>query len=227
MAAVVMLTVGTTTVAHAEFEGRPPINNAFAPTGYTLNRGEVVLGFGPIAFGINDNVQLGTNMLLWAFQIYNADLKISPVKSDHLGVAIGVRAARVPVDFADEKDVPFRSLAPYVTISPRIGPNTVAHLSGRLGLYESTDSDRSVEDAEISVLNIGRMLSAGIEHGMSDRTKLIADVGYDDTFKTWRMSGGALFGWQTFRLKMGLHYIPDENDGTVVPMIGFRWRFQG
>ena len=61
---------------------------------------------------------------------------------------------------------------------------------------------------------------------MSDRTRLLANVGYDDTFDVWRVSAGALFGWQTFRLKLGLHYV-DAEDEIVIPMVGFRWRFAG
>ena len=58
-------------VQETGFTGRPLINNIWGPTGYTLNRNEFVLGLGSIGFALNENVQIGTNVLLFMFQIYN------------------------------------------------------------------------------------------------------------------------------------------------------------
>ena len=69
-ALIVVLLLAFTTTAFAEvgFEGRPITNNLWAPTGYTLNSGEFLVGLGPIGFGISDNIQVGTNILLFLFQ---------------------------------------------------------------------------------------------------------------------------------------------------------------
>ena len=51
-------------MAQPGFADRPITNNAFAPTGYSLHRGEFTVGIGPVAFGVTENVQVGTNVLL-------------------------------------------------------------------------------------------------------------------------------------------------------------------
>jgi hypothetical protein len=65
---------------------------------------------------------------------------------------------------------------------------------------------------------------AGIEHSYSHRTKFVADIEYDTTFEGARFGGGVLFGWDKFRLKLGLSYFTAGN-GFVFPLIGLWWRF--
>ena len=71
------------------FRGRPLINNLWSPTGHTLHRAEFSLGLGNVAFGITENIQVGTNVLLYLFQITNADIKINFYESHKVAVAGG------------------------------------------------------------------------------------------------------------------------------------------
>ena len=211
--------------AQAQFENRPLTSNAFTPTGYTLNQGEVTLGLGPIGFGLTDRVQVETNLLLWALQVYNADLKLAIVKTEKTALAVGITAARQSADFVDAEDVPFKSYSPYISLSRRLGTNTLAHIGARRASFSNL-AGRQIDDAEPSGTATGTGIFGGIQHGIGIRTKLLGDVGYDTTFDGLRVGGAALFGWDTFRLKLGLSY-STADDGFVLPIVGFRWRFQG
>jgi hypothetical protein len=69
----------------------------------------------------------------------------------------------------------------------------------------------------------------GFDHDISYKTKLLAEYGYDFTFKGMRYGGGVLFGWENFRLKMGVSYFGPANsrNGYTWPIIGLWWRFKG
>jgi hypothetical protein len=208
------------------FVGRPITNNLFLPTGYTLHKGEFAIGLGPIAFGITENVQLGTNLLLWIPQVYNASLKIALAKEEDRALAVGVGVYRFSwniVDDEDGDDIGFLGVGPYGAASLRLGENTMGHISGQYVYFES---DADVDDAEAEASSSGTGAFGGIEYSMSNRTKFLVDGGYDATFEGGRFGGGVLFGWGTFRLKLGLSYFT-AGDGFVWPNIGLWWRFRG
>jgi hypothetical protein len=209
------------------FAGRPITNNLFAPTGYTLHKGEFTVGLGPVAFGITENVQLGTNLLLWIFQVYNADLKVAAVKDVDRALGLGIGVYRfswdVTTDEGEEGDVEFIALGPYASASMRLSDNTMGHIAAQYSYFES---DADVEDVEAEASASGTGVSGGLEYSMSNRTKFLADAGYDATFEAARFGGGVLFGWNTFRLKLGLSYFT-AGDGFVFPTIGLWWRFRG
>ncbi len=225
---VLALTVG---VALAEtetgFAERPITNSLFARTGYTLHKSEFAVGIGPLAFGITENVQLGTNLLLWIFQVYNADLKVSLTKDEDKALGAGLGVARfawdVTTDEEEEGDVEFIALVPYAAASLRLSDNTMGHLAGQYSYFES---DADVEDVDVEASASGTGVAAGLEYSMSNKTKFLADVGYDGTFEGARFGGGVLFGWETFRLKLGVSYYT-FGDGFVFPNVGLWWRFRG
>ena len=67
--------------AQSNFDDKPIVNNIGMPTGHTLNEGETILGIGPIAHGVSNNVQIGSNVLLLLFRAYNVNAKISVLKT--------------------------------------------------------------------------------------------------------------------------------------------------
>ncbi len=74
----------------------------------------------------------------------------------------------------------------------------------------------------------GTSVSAGLEHSVSNKTKFVGDLGYDIEFEGIRVGGGALWGWDSFRLKLGVQYFaPKGYKGLVLPYIGLWWRFDG
>ncbi|MCU0612986.1 MAG: hypothetical protein MUE60_14515 [Candidatus Eisenbacteria bacterium] len=227
----VLLLVAMSVPAWAEngFEGRPITNNLFVPTGYTLHRGEFAIGIGPVAFGISENLQLETNILLWLFQVYNAGAKISLVKNDDNAFAVGAGVARLDLDLADGDDddgsIEFTAVSPFASLSHRISPSTLLHAGARYS-YFSSEEDNDIEDVDATATAEGTSVFGGIEYSMSNRTKFVADGGYDIDFEGTRFGGGVIFGWTTFRLKLGVSYFT-AGDGFVFPNIGLWWRFKG
>jgi hypothetical protein len=218
-----LLTITVPIYASSGFAGRPTTNNLFVPTGYTLHEREFELGIGPIAFGVTNGVQVHTNILLWALQLYNGGVKVALVEDDQRALAVGVNATKLelPLEGDGDAEGEFQTLSSYISFSTRLGPKTMGHIGGRLVHF-----DRDLDDVEIDGSSTGSSVFGGVEYSMSNRTKFIADAGYDHTFKGARFGGGVLFGWSTFRLKLGVSYFA-VGDGFVWPNIGLRWRFSG
>ena len=172
------------------FEGRPIINNLWMPTGYTLNKGEFIVGIGPIGFGISDKVQVGTNLLLYIVQYYNANIKVNLAETPTLGCAVGLDFGYFNLDVFDS-ETSFTSYSPYVALTNNVGPSTNLHLGGRYSFFEA---NVEVEDAEVEATTSGSSISGGIEYGLSQKTKFLGEVGYDFTFEGMRFGGGVLFG---------------------------------
>jgi hypothetical protein len=217
-------------LAQSGFEGRPITNNLFAPTGYTLHRGEFAVGIGPVAFGITENIQAETNVLLWAFQVYNAGLKMALKKHDDSAFALGFGVASLKLDLidvdGDDNEVSFFGIGPFASYSTRMGPSTMVHVGGRYTYFSAEDDDTDLDDVDATSSASGTSVFGGIEYSMSDRTKFVADGGYDFDFEGGRIGGGVIFGWTTFRLKLGVSYY-SAGDGFVFPNIGLWWRFKG
>jgi hypothetical protein len=125
-----------------------------------------------------------------------------------------------------DDDVSFDAIAPFASISAVIDPRLSLHLSGR---YSHFDSHADIDDYEAEYTTSGTMFMAGLEYSMSNRTKFITDVGYDFSFDGYRFGGGVLFGWEKFRLKLGVNYYNPESasGGYTMPVIGLWWRFNG
>jgi hypothetical protein len=207
--------------ACGDFEGRPLVENAFTPTGYTFNGGEVSLGVGPLGVGLHDHVHMETNLFLWALQVYNGQLKVALLKRDGGALALGI-AARHAAHLNEDDDTTSRWVRPYLSVSCRIGARTLLHGGAHLVFSDSGNASERAQPVE----RIERGLFGGIQFGPSTRTKLLADIGHDPNLGGVRVGGAALFGWETFRLKLGLSYLVGEEE-LMVPIIGVRWRFQG
>ena len=212
------------TFAKDGFDGRPITNNISMPTGYTVNKGEFLVGLGPIGFGISDRVQVGTNILLFFLQDYNANLKVSLLKSDSKALAAGVKFHRFDLEVYGT-DSEFTSFSPFAAFSTKLGRDTALHLVGQ---YSYFSGEEDIEDAVAAITSAGTSMYMGIEHSFSNRTKFLAETGYDFTFSGFRVGGAVLFGWKKFRLKLGVNYFnPENTDGYVWPVIGLSWRFDG
>jgi hypothetical protein len=219
-----VLFVASPAFAEVGFRGRPITNNLWMSTGYTLNRGEFIVGIGPIGFGVTDNVQVGTNILLFLFQFYNANVKVSLVEKADMALAVGLSLGRFDLAVFDS-DASFTTLSPYVSVSPKLSENTTLHLGGQ---YSYFSSDADIEDAEAEASSSGTSVFAGLEYSMTHKTKFLVETGYDLTFEGMRLGGGVLFGWEKFRLKLGVSYFkPEGTDGFTFPHIGLWWRFMG
>ena len=228
LASAVILIACAPVLAQSGFDGRPITTNAFTETGYTLHRDEFAIGIGPIEYGIGENVQLGTNLFLWALQVYNADLKIAVTKRDGGALSAGFTIYNLSLkhyDTDDESEGNYLAFAPYLAGSYRLTDNTMAHASARYAYFEAEEEGREIEDTEPDEISSGTAVYVGLEHSRSNRTKFLVDGGYDATFEGFRVGGAVLFGWTRFRLKLGLSYF-GAGDGFFFPIVGLWWRFQ-
>lgn len=207
------------------FAGRPITSNLSMPTGNTLHGGEFSVGIGPVEYGLTDNLQIGTNLLLFIFQIYNAEAKFSIIDTEQEALAFGIGVAHFNLGIFGA-DVSFTSISPFVSYSMPIAAATRLHLSANYTEFSSTASVGDAEDLSAGIS--GTSIAAGVEHSLSNKTKILGELGYDVEFEGLRLGGGVLFGWDTFRLKLGLqHFSPKGFKGYVFPYVGLWWRFRG
>jgi hypothetical protein len=225
MCVVGLLVVMSATCAFAEvgFKNRPIINNVMMPTGYTVHKNEFIVGLGSIGYGVGENFQLGTNVLYFLFQVYNANLKISLTKSNSSAFAIGVEFFNFSLTVFDES-ASFTVISPTIAYTTKIGAKTNLHLAGQYSLYTS---DYDIDEAEDLTSGVsGTSVALGIEQSLSNKTKFLAEGGYDIDFEGMRIGGAFLWGWKTFRLKLGVNYFKPKNWGAYTwPVIGLWWRF--
>lgn len=214
--------------AYAEkgFDGRPITNNISMPTGFTLNRGEFLVGIGNIGFGISDRFEVGTNVLLYLVQDYNANVKYSFIKTENNALSVGFSFHRFDLSVFGS-DTAFTSFSPFASFSTKISKNTLLHLGAQYSSF-SGDGDAEIGDAVVEEGSEGTSVSLGIEHRFSKKTRFLAETGYDVTFKGFRAGAAVLWGWKSFRLKLGgRYYKPKDHDAFISPVIGLWWRFKG
>lgn len=224
-ALVLIMSAGPLMAQEEGFAGRPITTNLSMSTGNTLHAGEFAVGLGPVEYGITENVQLGTNLLLFLFQYYNADLKVSLINTEENALALGLGVGYFDLNFVGG-DVTFTSFSPYVAYSMPVGPKTRMHFSAN---YTNFSGDAEIDDAEdLSASVSGTSVAAGVEHSLSNKTKFVGDLGYDVEFEGVRVGGGVLWGWESFHLKLGLQYFsPKGYGGLVLPYVNLWWRFRG
>ena len=223
IAGTIMICLVSSSFAEVGFRGRPITNNLSMATGYTLHQGEFLVGIGPVGFGITDNFQASTNVLLWLLQIYNADIKMSLMQTKKSSLGIGIDFSNFNLEVFDT-ETGFTSFSPYVTYSTRVGPKTLMHIGGQYSIFSGNSN---IEDADATSTSEGTSISAGVEHDISIKTKFLAEAGYDITFKGFRTGLGFLWGWEKFRLKLGLTYSQYGDFSFTWPVIGLWWRFAG
>jgi len=220
-----LLLLTSSVFAEGNFKGRPITNNIDMPTGNTLNKGEFIVGLGPIAFGVTKNLQIGTNILPYLVQYHNVNVKVNLVKSPNMALATGVDFGRFDLDVVDI-DTNFTSLSPFVALSTRVSDATTLHFAGRYSHFSDEDE---IDDAIPDGTSTGTSVSAGVDYSLSNRTKFLAEAGYDATFNGVRMGGAVLYAWRRFRLKLGVNYYDPENAEAsfTLPIVGLWWRFKG
>ncbi len=211
------------------FEGRPITENISMQTGYTLNEGEFEIGIGPMAIGITDQVQIETNIFLFIFQVYNAKVKVTAVETDEMSFSAGLDYTRLDLEkITGGTKIGITMYSPYLVLSKKVGSKTTFHLSGK---YSFANVD--LEYFESNGMASGTDIMAGLDYNLSHKTKLLAETGYDMSYKGFRVAGAVLFGWENFRLKLGVSYFKPDNTLTgndisyTAPVVGFWWRFNG
>ncbi len=222
---LILLIFSTSVFAQNGFENRPITNNLWMATGYTLNEKEFVMGLGPIGSGISDKVQVGTNFLLLLVRHYTLNVKISLLDLEDGALATGIELGNFNTRVHSITRA-FSSISPYLAYSKKIGEKTNFHVTGQLSYFAS---EYDINDADVKSTSTGTSIGVGLEYSRSNKTKFLAETGYDITYHGMRLGGGVLWGWSKFRFKLGLAYFRPEavRRGFVSPKIGLWWRFGG
>jgi len=206
------------------FKGRSIKTNVSMPTGFTINKGEIIVGIGPIGYGITDKIQIETNLFLFLLQDYNVNLKTSFIKTHKKSFAVGCKLHYFDLEVSGV-GAKFTSFSPYTAFSTKVSQNTFLHMGGQYSFFSGPEE---IEDATARSTSWGTSIALGIEHSVSHKTKFLVENGYDFTFNGFRIGGAVLFAWKKFRLKLGVNFFkPKGTGGYVLPVVSVWWRFQG
>jgi hypothetical protein len=206
---------------------KPITNNIWMPTGYTLNENEFEIGIGPVNVGLTDRIQFKSNILLFLFQNYNANLKINIIQISDLAIAAGLDLMRYNMFILKhEQEFRYNTISPFLVFSKVLDENTYIHFAGRFDLF---GSDESGDKMRIGISEDQLIFMAGIEQTISRRTKLLFESGYLVGDPGIQIGVGILLRWTHFRLKLGVGYYNSqgERNGFTLPVIGIWWRFNG
>ena len=139
-----------------------------------------------------------------------------------MALAAGIDFHNFDLDVAGI-DTDFTSVSPFVSFSTRLGQSTRLHMGAR---YSYFSNSINIEEAKAVGTSKGTSAFFGVEQSISNKTKFLAEAGYDLTFNGFRFGSAFLFGWKSFRLKLGVNYFKPEGTGNFIwPSIGLCWRF--
>lgn len=206
---------------------KPITHNIWMPTGYNLNEGEFAIGIGPVNIGLSDRVQFGTNVLLFLFQDYNANVKVNVWNKNKMALAAGLDFNRYNLYILKEDhDFRYNTLSPFLSYSMLVGEKTNIHFAGKFDIF-ATDEDNTQQ--KIGVPKGSTLFMTGIEHSISNKTRLLFESGFLIGNPGIQLGGSVLFSWTYFRLKLGVSYFNPEGEGNgfTLPVIGLWWRFIG
>ncbi|MCD4817498.1 MAG: hypothetical protein K8S23_02255 [Candidatus Cloacimonetes bacterium] len=219
------------------FAERKILNVMSSPTAYTLKKNEFIIGVGSIYYGVLDNVQIGTNLLYFLIKDRNMNLKFNFYNSSKvsIGSAIYLDSFSSEVNkydddddgYYEEKDENFTSVAPSLAISFPINQKVSWHISGQYNAILSGNNE-DFENVMAGVFSKGSRNAIGFEYSASNRTKIVTEAIYDYTLEGFRAGGAFVWGWNSFRLKLGLISFKYRNtESYYYPHINFWWRFNG
>ncbi len=208
------------------FKDRNILNVMGMPTAYALKKNEFIIGLGSVYYGINDHLQVGTNLLLFLLQDRNVQIKTNLYKTSKYAFATGLRFDHFALKTFGV-DTNYSFLSPYGAFSLSTSEKVKLHFSGHYSMgWNSKDTD--INDAEADWFVQGSNTSLGIELSASHRTKFVGEFAYDYTYEGTRFGGAILWGWEKLRLKVGLNSYSYKNvSNIIVPSFNIWWRFDG
>jgi len=207
------------------FEGRPLVENIWSQSAYTLNKGEFLIGIGPMGYGISDRIQFETNLLFFILQYYNLNLKLQLYNSPGVAIAAGYRFGYLNWPDAVDGDTKFMENAPYATFTFPVSAKTKLSAAGQISFYSIGDDIQEVEPYVAYISNSGSYIHGAIDASLSNKTKLLIEAGYNFTFEGPRLGAAVNWGWEKFRLKLGLGaFNPKQAYFMVLPVVGLWWR---
>ncbi len=187
------------------------------PTAYTLNEGEVLLGIGPLAYGITDNFQIGTNLLADIFGVFNANLKYNLLDKPGFGLAGGAGWAYFKLG-----DDSFNSINLSANASFPLSEAFKIHLGANYAIIPNFNIDSTEVTGSAAY---GTSVPVNIEVNLSKHSAILAGAGYDLSFEAFSVGASYLHSWEKFNLQLGAHYSAGDGWDYVMPVLGLWWRW--
>ena len=227
-------------------------------TGYILGSGaHVQIGLGETGFGLRDRVQVTTNTLLDITTMVNLQFKGALLQESErrpaLAVLLGyynLAGSDIAVDYLVEQTIDEGSIdvssglevyAVNISMTKKILPKVRLHTGFQYkyveGYSDSNDpitlgseGDSVTVEAAIKGHVHHRSFLGAVDFDPVDHVKLIAELGFDFTYKEFRGGAGVRFGvLRSFALQVGMVWPGvdlDEGVSTpVMPHLSLFWRF--
>jgi len=209
------------------FEGRPLTENIWSQSAYTLNQGEFIIGIGPIGYGITNSIQFETNLLLFIAQYYNFNLKAELYNSPHIAIGGGYRFGYLNAPSQVDGDTKLIENSPYITFTFPVSQKTNLHAAGQVSIYVLGDDFEEAEPYLAYITNSGTYIHGALDAKLSNKTRFLLEAGYNFTFEGPRLGAAVNWGWEKFRLKLGLGaFNPRNAPFLVLPVVGLWWRIE-
>ncbi len=235
---IVLLVVVFFCSIYADFrDDEKPVWGMMNDTAYTLLAGEWNIDlWGPVSYGIFDQLQIGTMFWIWFVQAPNINLKLNIIPETDAMPAFSIGGSfsqfsfsRTSSDDNSNSNITIRwyNIGGYIT--KKLTENF--YLSGAY-IYNGIDASASVSTSDYAILNFTGtansskiLVDAIIQQGKTTRffiegvINLLQKVEYD--------AGGGI-EWaigDIFRLKIGIYSLIRENL-FYLPFIDLHWRFK-
>lgn len=200
-------------------------------TAYTIQAKTIQVGLGPVAYGVTDFLQVGTNIISPAFGAAIANAKLNIIDSENFGVGIGFEYSHLFNSFGFPESLGFRTTReginvylPSGTVSTKLSDEVYLH-TGLKYIY-SPDAERDDYIQKRSILKNSNVFS-DFEVRFSDRKALLFGPAYAYRLKaiggglSYRISGKDL----GYSIQLGASALVDKDKKWIIdPVIRFVWR---
>jgi len=210
------------------FDARPPTDLLVHPMGYSLEAGELTLGFlylGQIKYGLPGGVTVGTNTVQWIIKEPNALLKLRLLREGAYLPAVAIDGRyRGNIDI-EHWDHHVSEFPVFLALSKRLLPSFSLHLGGGR-IFQDRDSPIHLDNGSLLIMReLQGFLALDFEVARSFKLLLepYAVRFHDEEIWDWGGASGFIWDMGVARLKLGAVYHAWGDDQQWYPAIGFWW----
>lgn len=210
------------------FDAGPPTDLLIHPTGYSLETGELTLGFlglGQAKYGIPGGVTVGTNTLQWILKEPNALLKLRLMREATYLPAVAIDGryrGNIDVEHWDHHVSEFQV---FVALSKRLLPSFSLHMgAGRV--FQDRGNPIHLDNGDLlNMRELQGFLAFDFEIASSFKLLLEPYIVRFHNEEIWDWGGAMGFIWHigVARLKLGTVYMAWDDDQQWYPAVGFWW----
>ena len=200
-------------------------------TAYTLPAKTIQLGLGPVAYGVTDFLQIGTDFISPAYGIARANVKLNLFNWEYLGASVGFEYNYLFNSFGYPADLGFRTkkenhhvYLPQASVSVKLSDEVFLHTGGRYILAPTVKNDSQLVYS--SVFKNSRVFS-DLEIRFSDQKALLVGPAYAYELQgfggglSYRISGKDL----GYTIQLGASVIFHKGEKMIIdPVIKVVWR---